>query len=140
MRFIRLMITVVASGLLVLGLGCRGTEPVVANTLDYEATQWLITGAIDEDALAVGAMLDLVMREGGIVDGMLFMPASITTRGNDFTARLAGSWIKRGDTIRFNEVSLTFVSDFDWILTPENLSAADSVDGSFYDIILTRMF
>ncbi len=124
---------------LTVAIACGSTEPEPEATLDYETTQWLISsdGTVT-DALAAGAMIDLVMRPG-IVNGMLFIPAAITGT-TDFSANLAGSWIKKGDTIRFNEVSLSFVSDLDWILTPETLSAADSVDDSFYDIVLTRIF
>jgi hypothetical protein len=53
---------------------------------------------------------------------------------------MAGNWSKSGDTIRFNQIARTFVSEVPWILTPAMLVTADSVDGSFYDIELTRFF
>ena len=127
------------SAALILWIACGSTEPEPETTLDYEPTQWLITGAIDVDALQEGAALSLVLREGGIVTGSLFMPSTVTG-ANDVNANMAGSWMKSGDTLRFNQVSQTFVSEFDWILTAENLTAADSVNGSFYDIVLIRMF
>jgi hypothetical protein len=67
------------------------------------------------------------------------MPASIAG-GTDLTADMAGNWSKSGDTIRFNQIARTFVSEVPWILTPEMLVTASSVDGSFYDVELTRLF
>jgi hypothetical protein len=120
-------------------LGCSSTEPDLDSTLNYEATTWLITGAISADAKAEGATLSLVLTNGGRVTGSLFMPASVAG-GAAVNANMAGSWAKRGDTIRFSQISQTFVSDFAWLLTPLDLSAADSVDGSFYDVVLSRIF
>ncbi len=128
---------VVAASLL--AVACATTEPEVDDTLDYEPTKWLITGAINADALAEGATLSLVLRVGGRVTGALFIPASVTG-GDDLTADMAGSWSKTGDTVRFSQVSRTFVSEVAWLLTPEMLLAADSSNGSFYDVELTRVF
>lgn len=119
--------------------GCGTSEPEPVETLDYEATKWVISGAINADALAEGATLSLLLRDGRRVNGTLFMPASIAG-GTDLTADMAGNWSKSGDTIRFNQIARTFVSEVPWILTPEMLVTADSVDGSFYDIELTRFF
>ncbi len=119
--------------------GCGMSEPEPEATLDYEATSWVISGAINADALAEGATLSLVLREGQRVNGTLFMPASIAG-GTDLTADMAGNWTKNGDTIRFNQIAQTFVSEFPWILTPDMLTTADSVDGSFYEVELTRFF
>lgn len=120
-------------------IGCGTSEPEPQATLDYEATSWVISGAINADALAEGAMLSLVLREGQRVNGTLFLPASIAG-GTDLTADMAGTWTKIGDTVRFNQVSQTFVSEVPWVLTPEMLTTADSVDGSFYEVELTRFF
>jgi hypothetical protein len=120
-------------------IACGTSEPEPPATLDYEATSWVISGAINADALAEGATLSLLLREGQRVNGTLFMPASIAG-GTDLTADMAGNWNKNGDTIRFNQISQTFVSEVPWILTPEMLTTADSVDGSFYDVELTRFF
>lgn len=121
------------------GIGCGMAEPESMATLDYEATSWVLSGAINVDALAEGAMLSLILRQGPRVTGTLFMPASVTG-GADLTADMAGNWTKSGDTIRFSQVSQTFVSEVPWILTPEMLTTADSVDGSFYEVELTRIF
>lgn len=120
-------------------IGCGMSEPELQATLEYEATSWSISGAINADALAEGATLSLILRQGPRVNGTLFMPASITG-GADLTADMAGNWTKSGDTIRFNQVAQTFVSEVPWILTPEMLTTEDSVDGSFYEVELTRIF
>lgn len=118
---------------------CDTTEPQEEATLDYVPTRWIITGAIEADALAEGATLSLVLEQGGRVNGSLFMPPSIVGP-EDLTADLAGTWVKRGDTIQFNQITRTFVSEIPWILSPETLTAADSFEGSFYDVELKRVF
>lgn len=118
---------------------CVPTEPQEEATLDYVPTRWIITGAIEADALAEGATLSLVLEQGGRVNGSLFMPASIVGP-EDLTADMAGTWVKRGDTIQFNQIMRTFVSEIPWILSPETLTAADSFEGSFYDVELERVF
>ena len=61
-------------------------------------------------------------------------------RPTDLAADMAGTWTKRGDTITFDQVSTTFVSEVPWILETFFLSVADSFDGNFYDVVLERIF
>ena len=119
--------------------GCGTSEPEPEVTLDYAPVQLLISGTINVDALAEGATISLSLREGGFVIGSLFLPAA-ATGADELTANMAGSWVKRGDTITFNQVSTTFVSEVPWILDPLFLTAADSFDGNFYDVVLERIF
>lgn len=123
----------------VICLACGTSDPEPLATLDYEATSWIISGAVNADALAEGATLSLVLEQGPKVNGTLFMPASVTG-DTAVTADMAGIWTKSGDTIRFNQVAQTFVAEVPWILTPEMLTTADSVDGSFYEVELSRIF
>jgi len=127
-------------GFLILwGFACSNEVTEAEATLEYDVTRWVISGTINADALAAGGTLELVLREGGFVNGSLYEPAAVT--GNiGVTSDMAGTWIKRGDTVRFSQVTQTFVSDIAWILTPEMLTAADSHDGNFYEVELTRRF
>src|SRR5687767_2388992 len=80
------------------------TEPEPELRGQYLATTFKITpsGGSEIDALAGGATLSITITVTQTTTGSLFLPASVTGEGSDFTASMAGTATRVGAFVEFH--------------------------------------
>jgi hypothetical protein len=115
------------------GIGCGDTGPTDAPSLagTYAASVFRVTpsGQSQIDVLAQGGSLVLtIATDNSTTTGSLALPASIA--GTPFTASMAGTAIRTGSTVRFQQTADTFVRDLTFTVTANSFQATNQTAGS----------
>jgi hypothetical protein len=84
----------------------------------YVAT--VLLGPGNEDLLAAGGSLTLMLGADGSVAGSFFIPASL---GGPNTVDMAGTFSLAGNVVTFSQSADSFVRDVDWIWADDGLEA-----------------
>ncbi len=135
----RIALTVFASATV---LGCGSDTPTEVPTLagTYQASTFQVTptGQSTIDALSQGAVLSVVIAANNATTGTLTLPASVT--GDvALTASMAGTAVRTGANVAFQQSADTFVRDLTWTLGATTLAVTDqTAGGARFTIVLTR--
>jgi type IV pilus biogenesis protein CpaD/CtpE len=126
---------------LLLAAAC-GDDPVspAVDAGTYTATTFRVTptGEQEIDILAQGGALSITIESSNVTSGTLNMPAS-TTGGAAFVASMAGTVVREGSTVRFEQSADSFVRDLDWTAQGGTLSVTNqALPGATWTITLTR--
>jgi hypothetical protein len=106
----------------------------------YSATTFRATptGAAEIDVLAQGGSLIITIGGGNATTGALTLPATVTGTTTTQTS-MAGTAVRTGNGIRFDQTADTFVRDLNWTLANNALSVTNqTVGGVTYTIVMTR--
>jgi UDP-N-acetylmuramyl tripeptide synthase len=106
----------------------------------YTATTFRATptGAAEIDVLAQGGGLVISIGGSNATTGALTLPATITGTTTTQTS-MAGTAVRTGNGVRFDQTADTFVRDLNWTIATNALSVTNqTVGGVTYTILLTR--
>ncbi len=125
-----------------MGIACSGgtTEPSPSLEGNYVSTVFRITpaGQAAIDVQSAGGTLTISITANGQTTGNLLVPASVNG-GTVFTASMAGTASKSGNSVSFTQAADTFVRDLTWSLAQNGLSVTSQVVGNTtYTITLSR--
>ncbi len=121
---------------------CGSDTPTETNTLagSYRATTFRVTplGQSAIDVLAQGGALTITVAADNATSGSLNVPA-IATGGTALTASMAGTAVRTGNTVQFQQTADTFVRDVNWTVSGNALTVVDQAAGSArFTITLAR--
>ncbi len=121
---------------------CGSDTPTQANTLagSYRATTFRVTptGQSAMDILAQNGTFTITVGADNATTGSLFLPASVTG-GAALTASMAGTAVRTGSSIQFQQLADTFVRDLVWTVSGNALTVVDQEAGSArFTITLAR--
>lgn len=114
-----------------------GTTQIAGN---YSATTFLVTptGQPTINVLPQGGTLSIAIASNNSTSGTLSLPASVTGDA-PFTASMAGTAVRTGNTVKFQQSADTFVRDLTWTVNGNALQVSDQTAGSAsFTITLTR--
>jgi hypothetical protein len=134
----RIRTVVPVLSLVAMGIGCDSTEPnPLAGT--FVATSFIVTetGEPPMDVLALGGDLTITIAQDNSTSGVLTVPGEIVG-GSDVSLSMAGSAIRTGNTVHFEQDADSFVRDLAWTFSGNTLNASDSDAGVSLAITLTR--
>ena len=125
--------TVLLGTALIASTAACGDDPTSPNPLNgtYTATTLRVTpdGQPEIDILAEGGTLSLTLSGQNTVAGSLFIPAS-ATGGEAFTANMAGTVVRTGNTVRFDQDADNFVRDLTWTVSNGSLTVVNQAAGN----------
>jgi len=135
----RLPITLAVASILA---ACGSDTPTETTALagSYRATTFRVTpsGQSAIDVLAQAGTLTLTVGADNATSGSLTVPASVSG-GTALTASMAGTAVRTGNTVRFQQSADTFVRDLVWTVSNNALTVADQAAGSArFTITLAR--
>ena len=115
------------------------------DALDPVVGTWLATtfqvspfGQGPTNVLTSGGTLGFNVATNFVTTGTLIIPAALAG-GTTFTASMAGTAVRTGNTVRFTQSADTFMRDLTFTLNENRLEALNqTVSGTRYDVILTR--
>jgi hypothetical protein len=117
------------------------TPASVAGT--YHATQIDITytgSSEPQDALELGASLEIVLTAEGTTSGTFFVPAVLTEDGvDDDVFDLTGTYSISGNTLTFPGPANSFIRDLPWTIGNGTLTATDTHQEGTLELRLTRL-
>lgn len=117
------------------------TDPSLVLEGTYVATQFLVTpiGLPTVDVLASGGSVTITIAGDGTTSGTATVPASITGTGQAATLDMAGTAVRSGNTVTFQQAEDSFVEDVEWTLDAVGLHTSSQVAGlATFTIRLTR--
>jgi hypothetical protein len=117
----------------------KPTQPPVATTF-YDASTFRVTptGQPTIDVLAQGGSLVLAIASDGVTGGALVLPSNVTG-GAALTASMAGTAVRSGSTVTFEQAADTFVRDLTWTVNGSDLQVVNQpAGGAAYTITLSR--
>jgi hypothetical protein len=132
----------VVPAILALGILAACGESTASGELagTYTATKFLVTptGQSTIDVLAQGGTMSITFGSNSTVSGTLFVPGSVTG-GAPMSESMAGTFVRTGDTVEFEQTADTFVRDLTWTVGSTTLEVANqSAGGASFAITLTR--
>lgn len=121
---------------------CGGDTPTETNVLagSYRATTFRVTpsGQAATDVLAQSGSLTITIGTDNATSGSLVLPASVTG-GTALTENMAGTAVRTGNAVQFQQAADTFVRDLTWTVSGNALTVADQAVGSArFTITLAR--
>ena len=122
----------------VLAAGCDSTSPSsIAGT--YVATSFVVTetGEAPVNVLTEGGGLTITIAEDGSTTGTLTIPGSLVG-GSDLTISMAGTALRHGDVVHFDQAADSFVRDISWAVQGNTLEGTLTSSGVTVDVTLTR--
>jgi hypothetical protein len=81
----------------------------------------------------------IVLNRNGTMTGTLEVPASITAPEPAINADMAGTWVRTGNTIRFQQQADTFVRDATWTIGSGTLTTSFTEPEGTVEVTLTIM-
>lgn len=121
--------------------GCKSdstSPPPIAGT--YTATTLSVTpsGQSSIDVLAQGGTLSITIAADNSTTGTLYLPSSVTG-GAPMTASMAGTAVRSGSAVRFQQSADTFVRDLVFTLSGTSLQVTNqTVATATYTVVLKR--
>lgn len=115
-----------------------GTTPSIAGA--YTATELRVTpnGQSTIDVLAQGGTLAIAIAPDNTTSGTLVLPATVTG-GAGVTESMAGTVVRTGNTVRFQQSADTFVRDLTWTASGNTLQVKNQTVGSAnYTVTMSR--
>jgi hypothetical protein len=106
----------------------------------FSATTFRVTpaGAAEIDVLQEGGDLVITIAGGNTTTGTLTLPAAVTGAAASESS-MAGTAIRNGSGVTFEQSADTFVRDLNWTYSNNAISVTNqSVGGATYTIVLTR--
>jgi hypothetical protein len=121
---------------------CGGDDPEQPTSLagTYAATTLLFTppDRPQIDVLAQGGALTLTIAADNRTSGTLSVPAS-AAGGTAFTASMAGTAVREGGLVHFEQSADSFVRDLVFTVGPNTLTARQTLSaGTGYTVTLTK--
>lgn len=106
----------------------------------YQATTLQVTPDSEPviDVLAKGGTLSLTIASNNTTTGALTIPGSLTEDGRPIVEDLAGTAVRSGNTVRFQQSGDTFVRDLTFTVSGGRLQTTQTLSGATYSITLTR--
>jgi len=121
--------------------GCgSSTEPAGDIAGIYTALVFRVQnpGQAATDVLAAGGTLTITISSSNDVSGSLNVPASLNG-GQPFVASMAGTAVRNGNTVTFDQSADTFVRDLEWLVSPGALVVnGQVVGGTAYTVTLAK--
>ena len=119
------------------GCGESTTPSTIAGTWVATSFQFTQVGQAPVNVLAIGGGMSITIATNNATTGTLTIPGSLIG-GSDLSLSMAGTAIRTGNTVEFDQAADSFVRDVAWTLAGNTLRGTRTDSGVTVEITLTR--